>query len=131
MKNTIKITNCTEGEARLVNGPSAYKGRLEVCIRSAWATVCSSGFGYEESQVVCGQLGYQRYGMKGSLFVYFDMFKFKIVNQVQWYSPTPIMVMELDKFMDTVVEEVKTLSLAAVYSHMDHLHHAVTTVMLV
>ena len=59
----VKIVNCTEGEARLVNGSSANKGRLEICNDQSWATVCSSSFGYQESRVVCGQLGYQRYGI--------------------------------------------------------------------
>ena len=60
----VKIVNCTEGEARLVNGPSANKGRVEICIDQSWATVCITGFGHEESRVICGQLGYQRYGIQ-------------------------------------------------------------------
>ena len=56
------IANCTDGEVKLVDGPSVSKGRLEVCINQAWATVCNYGFGIEESRVVCGQLGHQRYG---------------------------------------------------------------------
>ena len=58
------IANCTDGEARLVDGLSLNKGRLEVCVNQAWATVCSSGFGVQESRVVCGQLGFQRYGIQ-------------------------------------------------------------------
>ena len=56
------IANCTDGETRLVDGPSLNKGRLEVCHNQAWATVCNSGFGIQESMVVCGELGFQRYG---------------------------------------------------------------------
>ena len=58
----IPIANCADGEARLVDGPSTSKGRLEICHNQAWATVCNDGFGTEESRVVCGQLGFQRYG---------------------------------------------------------------------
>lgn len=58
----VVVTNCTDGEARLVGGPTANKGRLEVCRNQVWATVCSSYFGNDESRVVCGQLGFQRYG---------------------------------------------------------------------
>jgi deleted-in-malignant-brain-tumors protein 1 len=58
----VAVANCTDGEARLVDGPSTNKGRLEVCHNQAWATVCNSGFGTEESRVICGQLGFQRYG---------------------------------------------------------------------
>lgn len=61
----VDRANCTEGDARLVNGPSASKGRLEVCIDHTWATVCSSFFGVQEGGVVCEQLGYQRYAGVG------------------------------------------------------------------
>ena len=54
------IANCTDGEARLVDGPSLNKGRLEVCHNQAWATVCSDG-GFNVARVVCGQLGFQSY----------------------------------------------------------------------
>ena len=63
-QNSANIVDCTEGEARLVDGPSANKGRLEVCISQSWASICGSGFGVEESRAVCSQLGYQRYGIK-------------------------------------------------------------------
>ena len=62
VKDDVEFANCTEDEARLVNGPSLYKGRLEVCINQAWMTVCSQGFGFEESRTACDQLGYPRYG---------------------------------------------------------------------
>ena len=62
VQRDAKITDCTVGDARLVNGPSANKGRLEVCINHSWATVCGSNFGFRESVVVCRQLGYQTYG---------------------------------------------------------------------
>ena len=59
--HSLTIVNCTEEEIRLVDGPSANKGRLEVCINGSWATVCSIGFGTSERRVACAQLGYQRY----------------------------------------------------------------------
>ena len=58
---SLTIVNCTEEEIRLVDGPSANKGRLEVCINGSWATVCSRRFGAHERRVACAQLGYQRY----------------------------------------------------------------------
>ena len=60
----VVIANCTDKDARLVDGPSASKGRLEVCVNHAWATVCRARFGILESTVVCGQLGFQRYGKR-------------------------------------------------------------------
>ena len=59
----IQSKNCTDGEIRLIGGPSSNKGRLEVCIDSTWATVCDASFSIREGSVACRQLGYQSYGI--------------------------------------------------------------------
>ena len=33
------------------------EGRLEVCVNSAWGTVCSDGFGASDAAVACQSLG--------------------------------------------------------------------------
>jgi len=43
---------------RLVAGPSAREGRLEVYYDEQWGTVCDDGFTDEEARVVCVMLGY-------------------------------------------------------------------------
>ena len=43
---------------RLVDGPSAREGRLEVYYNSSWGTVCDDGFTKETARVVCYILGY-------------------------------------------------------------------------
>ncbi|XP_070190654.1 scavenger receptor cysteine-rich domain-containing group B protein-like [Littorina saxatilis] len=44
---------------RLTNGSSQYEGRVEVRIGpTAWGTVCNDGWGAEETQVLCRELGY-------------------------------------------------------------------------
>ena len=45
--------------ARLVGGPSALEGRLEVLYRGEWGTVCDDGFYNRGARVVCRMLGYQ------------------------------------------------------------------------
>lgn len=59
---TFDYNDCTTGDVHLVNGPSPNKGRVEVCINHAWASICSSSFDREEANVVCGQLGYLKNG---------------------------------------------------------------------
>ena len=60
---------CADGEIRLqmtsenVTGNS-LEGRLEVCVNSAWGTVCDSLFDAEDAQVACSGLsGFSAEGM--------------------------------------------------------------------
>ena len=75
----MAVANCTDGEVRLVDGPSTNKGRLEVCHNQAWTTVCNNGFGTEESRVVCGQLGFQRYGNAVTVISHINIDTFLII----------------------------------------------------
>ena len=43
------------------------EGRLEVCVNSAWGTVCSDGFGASDAAVACQSLGgYNGTGMSNN-----------------------------------------------------------------
>jgi len=48
---------CTQGAIRLQGG-TATQGRVEVCNRNAWGTVCDDAFTAPDAQVVCRQLGF-------------------------------------------------------------------------
>ena len=50
----VDTSSCTPGDVRLVGRPST--GRLEVCWRSRWGSVCSSQFDRLDAAVVCRQL---------------------------------------------------------------------------
>ena len=51
------IPDCTEGDIRLIGGQSELEGTLEVCLNGTWGSVCDNFWGYEETGVVCHQLG--------------------------------------------------------------------------
>ena len=40
-----------------MNGSDPSEGRVEICINSAWGTVCNNLFSKADAQVVCTQLG--------------------------------------------------------------------------
>ncbi|XP_019851371.1 PREDICTED: scavenger receptor cysteine-rich domain superfamily protein-like isoform X2 [Amphimedon queenslandica] len=62
------LTDCINGDVRLVNGTTPDEGRVEVCINGEWGTVCSTYFDEREIGIVCSQLGYD--GQEGLIFQY-------------------------------------------------------------
>ena len=45
-------------------------GRLEIILEEEWGTICSVGFGQDDAQLACMQLGYKtvvNYGTVGEL----------------------------------------------------------------
>ncbi len=55
-------SNCVDSAVQLVGGSNSTFGRLEICINSAWGSVCNSRFGTNEALVVCRQLGFSSDG---------------------------------------------------------------------
>ena len=71
--------NCTDGELRLADGLSEYEGRLEICYRGVWGTICGDHeiggdsltvvpvFDSNAALVACRQLRHQYIG--GSVII--------------------------------------------------------------
>ena len=51
------MSDCEDGDVRLVNGSFATEGRLEVCKNKIWGSVCSTGFDSTDAYVICNELG--------------------------------------------------------------------------
>ena len=65
---------CTNGSIRLVDGSSAHEGRIEVCIRGYWGTVCANGFSNNEASVACKQFGLPQNSKKYIKKQYFTIY---------------------------------------------------------
>ncbi len=53
---------CTNGDLRLVDGETANEGRLQVCFRNHWGTICDDDFGATEASLVCRTLNFSSEG---------------------------------------------------------------------
>ena len=53
---------CHNGDIRLVNGATAFEGRVEICWNETWGTVCDGLWSTNDAQVACRQLGYSTTG---------------------------------------------------------------------
>ena len=63
IRNGLLISlDCTHGDLRLVGGESESEGRVEVCYKGGWYSLC--GTEDEEASVICKQLGYTVYNCK-------------------------------------------------------------------
>ena len=56
--SSIIDTTCVDGTVHLIGGDTISRGRVKYCYNGSWYSVCASGWGEEEAQVVCNTLGY-------------------------------------------------------------------------
>ncbi|XP_070551855.1 scavenger receptor cysteine-rich domain superfamily protein-like [Ptychodera flava] len=51
----------SEGDVRLVDGESAYEGRVEIYKNGAWLALCSENFDTDAASVICSKQGHMEY----------------------------------------------------------------------
>ena len=57
----VEESECATGDVRVVG---SGEGRLEVCVNSAWGTVCNNDFDENDVSVACGAIeGFNRTGI--------------------------------------------------------------------
>ena len=54
MSNIMINAGCNEGDVRITG---RLEGRVEICIRNEWGTVCDQMWDVMDASVVCRQLG--------------------------------------------------------------------------
>ena len=60
---------CTNGDIRLRGSTTSYTGRVEICHKDAWGTVCDDFWSTSDAQVACRQLGFSPIGTCGMAYV--------------------------------------------------------------
>jgi deleted-in-malignant-brain-tumors protein 1 len=76
VESFVRPGNCETGEVKLSNG---NKGRVDVCINNMWGSICTKEWDTIDGNVICHQLGYQRFGSKPTIWRNLGLKKYPII----------------------------------------------------
>ena len=55
----VPVEACRSGDVRLKDGRTDKpEGRVEICVKETWGTVCDDEWGDGDASIVCNQLGF-------------------------------------------------------------------------
>ena len=60
------ITDCEDGQLRIVGGATDSEGTVEICLGNLWGVISETGWSQTAALVVCKQLGLPLEGMEAS-----------------------------------------------------------------
>lgn len=63
------ISDCVDGDVRLIGGPTPLEGTVEMCRNEVWAGVCDDSWDIRDANVVCSQLGFQSTGNSTAIVI--------------------------------------------------------------
>ncbi len=67
MACSVIFEECTTDALRFSDGRTEQEGRLEVCLRGVWGTVCNNLWSAENTRVACRQLGIGKHHLDSQL----------------------------------------------------------------